>query len=120
MVFRWFWGTTTIANDGFRWLCTIGPAMEWLCTIVEVYINLCEFCFYNLTCGCILHGNNSQFHYCPFPGKRYGQGIKSVLAQLGWYCVLHTLADNISDMLREVVLGFTLNTVILWHICGTV
>ena len=28
---------TTIGNDGFRWLCTIGPTMEWLCTIVEVY-----------------------------------------------------------------------------------
>ena len=38
MVFRWFWGKTTIGNDGFRWLCTIGPTMEWLCTIVEVYI----------------------------------------------------------------------------------
>ena len=25
MVFRWFWGKTTIGNDGFRWLCTIGP-----------------------------------------------------------------------------------------------
>ena len=37
MVFRWFWGKTTIGNDGFRWLCTIGPTMEWLCTIVEVY-----------------------------------------------------------------------------------
>ena len=36
MVFRWFWGKTTIGNDGFRWLCTIGPTMEWLCTIVEV------------------------------------------------------------------------------------
>ena len=38
MVFRWFSGKTTIGNDGFRWLCTIGPTMEWLCTIVEVYI----------------------------------------------------------------------------------
>ena len=37
MVFRWFWGKTTIGNDGFRWLCTIGLTMEWLCTIVEVY-----------------------------------------------------------------------------------
>ena len=37
MVFRWFWGMTTIGNDGFRWLRTIGPTMEWLCTIVEVY-----------------------------------------------------------------------------------
>ena len=37
MVFRWFWNKTTIGNDGFRWLCTIGPTMEWLCTIVEVY-----------------------------------------------------------------------------------
>ena len=37
MVFRWFWGKTTIGNDGFRWLRTIGPTMEWLCTIVEVY-----------------------------------------------------------------------------------
>ena len=37
MVFRWFWGKATIGNDGFRWLCTIGPTMEWLCTIVEVY-----------------------------------------------------------------------------------
>ena len=27
MVFRWFWGKTTIGNDGFRWLCTIGPTM---------------------------------------------------------------------------------------------
>ena len=36
MVFRWFWRKTTIGNDGFRWLCTIGPTMEWLCTIVEV------------------------------------------------------------------------------------
>ena len=36
MVFRWFCGKTTIGNDGFRWLCTIGPTMEWLCTIVEV------------------------------------------------------------------------------------
>ena len=36
MVFRWFWGETTIGNDGFQWLCTIGPTMEWLCTIVEV------------------------------------------------------------------------------------
>ena len=36
MVFRWFWGKTTIGNDGFRWLCTIGPTMEWLCTIVEL------------------------------------------------------------------------------------
>ena len=39
MVFRWFWGKTTIGNDGFRWLCTIGLTMEWLCTIVEVYLN---------------------------------------------------------------------------------
>ena len=31
------WGKPTIGNDGFRWLCTIGPTMEWLCTIVEVY-----------------------------------------------------------------------------------
>ena len=38
MVFRWFWNKTTIGNDGFRWLCTIGPTMEWLCTIVEVYM----------------------------------------------------------------------------------
>ena len=30
MVFRWFWGKVTIGNDGFRWLCTIGPTMEWL------------------------------------------------------------------------------------------
>ena len=36
MVFRWFWCKTTIGNNGFRWLCTIGPTMEWLCTIVEV------------------------------------------------------------------------------------
>ena len=36
MAFRWFWGKTTIGDDGFRWLCTIGPTMEWLCTIVEV------------------------------------------------------------------------------------
>ena len=36
MVFRWFWGKTTIGNDGFRWLCTIGPTMEWIGTIVEV------------------------------------------------------------------------------------
>ena len=35
--FQWFWGKTTIGNNGFRWLCTIGPTMEWLCTIVEVY-----------------------------------------------------------------------------------
>ena len=40
MVFRWFWGKTTIGNDGFRWFCTIGPTMEWLCTIVEVYYGL--------------------------------------------------------------------------------
>ena len=36
---QWFsdgWGKTTIGNDGFRWLCTIGLTMEWLCTIVEV------------------------------------------------------------------------------------
>ena len=31
-----FWGKATIGNDGFRWLCTIGPTMEWLCTIIEV------------------------------------------------------------------------------------
>ena len=36
MVFQWFCGKTTIGNDGFQWLCTIGPTMEWLCTIVEV------------------------------------------------------------------------------------
>ena len=36
MVFQWFWGKTTIGNDDFWWLCTIGPTMEWLCTIVEV------------------------------------------------------------------------------------
>ena len=47
MVFRWFSGKTTIGNDGFRWLCTIGPTMEWLCTIVEVYILRCltDFCW---------------------------------------------------------------------------
>ena len=36
MVFRWFWGKTTIGNNGFQWLCTNCPTMEWLCTIVEV------------------------------------------------------------------------------------
>ena len=36
MVFRCFWDKTTIDNDGFQWLCTIGPTMEWLRTIVEV------------------------------------------------------------------------------------
>ena len=41
MVFRCFWDKTTIDNDGFQWLCTIGPTMEWLCTIVEVY---CWWC----------------------------------------------------------------------------
>ena len=37
MVFRWFWSKTTIGNNGFQWLCTIGLGMEWLCTIVKVY-----------------------------------------------------------------------------------
>ena len=36
MVFQEFWGLTTIGNDGFRWLSTIGPTMEWLPTIVKV------------------------------------------------------------------------------------
>ena len=38
--FRWFWGKTTIGDNGFPWVCTIGPTMEWLCTIVEVYNKL--------------------------------------------------------------------------------
>ena len=42
MVFRWFWGLTTIGNDGFQWLSTIGPTMEWLPTIVEVYFDQCN------------------------------------------------------------------------------
>ena len=39
-VFQWFWGKTTIGNDGFQWFCTIGPTMGWLCTIVEVYLHI--------------------------------------------------------------------------------
>ena len=33
---RWFLGQTTIGNDAFRLLSTIGPTLEWLSTIVQV------------------------------------------------------------------------------------
>ena len=36
MVFWWFWGLTTIGNNGFQWLSTIGPTIEWLATIVDI------------------------------------------------------------------------------------
>ena len=29
MVFRWFWGLTTIGNDGFQWLSTIALVQRW-------------------------------------------------------------------------------------------
>ena len=29
MVFQWFFGQSTIGDDGFQWLPTIGPTMRW-------------------------------------------------------------------------------------------
>ena len=29
MGFQWFFGQSTIGNDGFQWLSTIGPTMRW-------------------------------------------------------------------------------------------
>jgi len=29
MVFQWFLRESTIGNDGFQWLPTIGPTMRW-------------------------------------------------------------------------------------------
>ena len=29
MVFQWFFGQSTIGDDAFQWLPTIGPTMRW-------------------------------------------------------------------------------------------
>ena len=29
MVFQWFFGQSTISDDGFQWLPTIGQTMRW-------------------------------------------------------------------------------------------
>ena len=29
MVFQWFFGQSTIGDDGFQWLPTIGQTMRW-------------------------------------------------------------------------------------------
>ena len=40
MVFQWFWGLSTIGFNGFQWSWTIGPTMRWFQSIAHLYFKV--------------------------------------------------------------------------------